>query len=110
MKLGRLSALTSAALLAAGVSVAMAQSTTAPSTSNSPAAAGSPSGGSAAANQGKCWDSASNSIMDKSAHQNQASSGARNPGGGAAGSSPSGSTTGSAIQMRPAEAARLPSC
>ena len=103
MKLGRLSVLTSAALLAAGVSMAMAQSTMTPSTSNSPAAA---------ATQGKCWDSASNRIMDKSANQNQTASGARNPGGVATGAAPTGSassTTGSA-QSRPAEAAGLPNC
>src|SRR5215207_5616048 len=100
MKLGRLSVLTSAALLAAGVSVVMAQSSMTPSTSNPPAAA----------SQGKCWDSASNRIMDKSANQNQTASGARNPGGVATGAAPTGSassTTGSA-QSRPAEAAGLP--
>ena len=68
MKLGRLSLLTSAALLAAGVSIASAQSTMTPGTSNSPAAT---------ANQGKCWDSASNKVMDKSANKNQTDSGAR---------------------------------
>ena len=102
MKLGRLSALTSAALLAAGMSMAMAQSTTAPGSGNSPAAA----------NQGKCWDSASNKVMDKSANKNQTASGARNPGGVATGSAPTGSassTTGSA-QSRPPEAAGLPNC
>ena len=101
MKLGRLSALTSAALFAAGMSVAFAQSNPAPS--NSPAAA---------ANQGKCWDSASNRVMDQSANKNQTASGARNPGGVATGSSPTGSassTTGSA-QARPPEAAGLPNC
>jgi len=103
MKFGRLSLLTSAALLAAGVSMASAQSTMTPSTGNSPAAA---------ANQGKCWDSASNKVMDKSANQNQTTSGARNPGGVATGSAPTGSapnTTGSA-QSRPADAAGLPNC
>jgi hypothetical protein len=103
MKLGKMSVLTSAAWLAASVSMAMAQSTMAPRTGNAPAAA---------ANQGKCWDSASNRIMDKSANSNQTASGARNPGGVATGAAPTGSassTTGSA-QARPPEAAGLPNC
>ena len=101
MKLGRLSLLTSAALLAAGVSMASAQS--APGSGNPPAAA---------ANQGKCWDSASNKIMDKSANKNQTASGARTPGSVDTGAAPTGSaatTTGSA-QSRPAAAAGLPNC
>jgi hypothetical protein len=103
MTLRRLSLFASAALLAAGMSTAMAQSNMAPSTGNSPAAA---------ANSGKCWDSASNRIMDKSANKNQTASGARNSGGAATGSSSTGSassTTGSA-QSRPPEAAGLPNC
>lgn len=103
MTLGKLSLFASAALLAAGVSTATAQSTMSPNT-------GTPPG--AAAISGKCWDSASNRIMDKSANTNQTASGARNPGGVATGASPSGSassTTGSA-QSRPPEAAGLPNC
>jgi hypothetical protein len=103
MKLGRLNVLTAAALLAAGASMAMAQSSAAPPTGNPPAAT---------ANQGKCWDSASNRIMDKSASGNQTARGATGSGGTASGSSSTGSassTTGTA-QPRPPEAAGLPNC
>ena len=104
MKLGRLNVLTSAALLAAGVGMAMAQQSAAPPSGNPPAAA---------ANQGKCWDSASNRIMDKSASSNQTARGATGSGGMASGSSSAGSTsstTGSAPSSRPPEAAGLPNC
>ena len=105
MKLGRLSALSSAALLAAGVSLAMAQS-------NPPSPSGS-MGQPSAAQSGKCWDNASQMIKDKADNKNQTASGARNQGGVATGASPSGSasqTTGSAQAQRPAAAAGLPNC
>ena len=104
MKLGRLTALTSAALLA-GATFAMAQS-------NPPSPSGSMNQPSAA-QSGKCWDSASQMIKDKADNKNQTASGARNQGGVATGASPSGSasqTTGSAQAQRPAAAAGLPNC
>ena len=104
MKLGRLTALTSAALLA-GATFAMAQS-------NPPSPSGSMSQPSAA-QSGKCWDSASQMIKDKAANENQTASGARNQGGVATGASPSGGasqTTGSAQAQRPAAAAGFPNC
>jgi hypothetical protein len=104
MKLGRLTALTSAALLA-GATLAMAQS-------NPPAPSGSMNQPSAAQSD-KCWDSASQMIKDKADNKNQTASGARNQGGVATGASPSGSasqTTGSAQAQRPAAAAGLPNC
>ncbi len=104
MKLSKLNMLTSAALLAAGVSMAMAQQSAAPPTGNPPTAA---------ASQGKCWDSASNRIMDRSASSNQTARGATGSGGMASGSSSTGSpssTTGSAPSARPPEAAGLPNC
>jgi hypothetical protein len=100
MKLAKLSVLSTAALLAGGISLAMAQSNPAPSASP----------GAASTSQGKCWDSASNQIKDKSA--------AAKPSGNATtGSSPSGqaantqSKPGSmGAQDRPAAAAGLPNC
>jgi len=105
MKLGRLSVLSSAALLAAGVSLAMAQS-------NPPSPSGSGSMNQPSAS-GKCWDSVSQQIKDMSANKNQTASGARNQGGLTTGSAPSGSatqSTGPAQAQRPAAAAGLPNC
>jgi hypothetical protein len=117
MKLGKLS-LSTAALLACGVAMASAQSTT-------PPAASSP--------QAKCWDAASGQIKDKmamnspgasgsAATKNSAqansttASGAKAPGGvttgsGAAGTGATtgGGLTGSAT-ARPPQAAGLPNC
>jgi hypothetical protein len=102
MKLGRLSALSSAALLAAGVSLAMAQSSPSPS---------SPSGSMnqpGAAQSTKCWDSASQTIKDKA--PGQAAGGARQ-GGATTGAAPSGGASAGAGQgQRPAAAAGLPNC
>jgi hypothetical protein len=102
MKLGRLSALSSAALLAAGVSLAMAQSSPSPP---------SPSGSMnqpGAAQSSKCWDSASQTIKDKA--PGQAAGGARQ-GGATTGAAPSGSASPGAGQgQRPAAAAGLPNC
>ena len=53
MKFGQLSVLSTAALLAAGMTIAMAQSNPAPT----PGSGGSAPGTNAAA-QGKCWDAA----------------------------------------------------
>jgi hypothetical protein len=104
MKLGKLSALSSAALLAAGVSLAMA--------SNPPSPSGS-MGKPSAAQSGKCWDNASQMIKDKADNKNQTASGARNQGGVTTGAAPSGSASqsaGSAQAQRPAAAAGLPNC
>jgi hypothetical protein len=102
MKLGRLSALSSAALLAAGVSLAMAQSSPSPS---------SPSGSMnqpGAAQSSKCWDSASQTIKDKAPGQ---AAGGAPQGGATTGAAPSGSTSPGAGQaQRPAAAAGLPNC
>lgn len=104
MKLGRLNALSSAALLAAGISLATAQS-------NPPSPSGSMN--QPGAQSGKCWDSASQTIKDMSANKNQTASGAQNQGGVTTGSAPTGSatqSTGSAQAQRPAAAAGLPNC
>ncbi|MBX9825091.1 MAG: hypothetical protein K2Y27_08850 [Xanthobacteraceae bacterium] len=104
MKLGKLSALSSAALLAAGVSLAMGQSSPSPS---------SPSGSMnqpGAAQSTRCWDSASQMIKDKA--PGQASGGARQ-GGTTTGAAPSGSASpsmGAGQGQRPAAAAGLPNC
>ena len=100
MKLGKLSVLSAAALLAGGMTFAMAQSNPAP-------AAGANAG-----SQGKCWDSASNQVKDKSMNKNETASGQKAPGAVTTGSNPSGvasQTTGSSVQ-RPAAAAGLPNC
>ena len=102
MKLGRLSALSSAALLAAGVSLAMAQSS--PSPSPPSGSMSSPS----AAQSGKCWDEASKTIKDKAA--GQTAGGAQRPGGATTGAAPSASPPASAQAQRPAAAAGLPNC
>ena len=99
MKLGKLSVLSAAALLAGGMTFAMAQSNPAPATG-------------AAAPQGKCWDSASNQIKDKSLNKNESASGQKAPGAVTTGANPSGAasqTTGS-TGTRPAAAAGLPNC
>jgi hypothetical protein len=74
-KFSKLSAISAAAFLAGGISIASAQSTMAP-------------GGSAgAANpQGQCWDAASNTVKDKAGSP----SGAKTAGSVTTGSSPSG--------------------
>ena len=100
MKLGKLTVLSTAALLAGGMSIAVAQSSM---------GSGQPSG-QAAKPQGQCWDAASNTVKDKSG----AASGARTPGGVTTGSAPSGQAnnakgTGN-TQTRPASAAGLPNC
>jgi hypothetical protein len=105
MKLGRLSALSSAALLAAGVSLAMAQSSPSPS---SPSGSMSQPG---AAQSTKCWDSASQTIKDKA--PGQAASGAQS--GATTGAAPSGGASpspsmGAGQGQRPAAAAGLPNC
>ena len=97
MKLGKLSVLSAAALLAGGMSFAVAQSNMAPAKS---------SGASAA--QGKCWDSASNQIKDKAAPGTSSASGEKKPGDLTTGSKPTGSS--SAVTARPAAAAGLPNC
>ena len=99
MKLGKLSVLSAAALLAGGMSFAAAQSNMAP--------AGS-SGASAA--QGKCWDSTSNQIKDKTnAPGTSSASGEKKPGDVTTGSAPSGngSKASGAVTARPAG---LPNC
>jgi hypothetical protein len=97
MKFGNLSALSAAALLAGGISFAMAQSNPAPSGSS----------GSMATPQGQCWDAASNTIKDKSGSP----SGSKTPGGVTTGSAPSGQNnntkgTGNS-SARPAAAANI---
>jgi hypothetical protein len=108
MKLGRLSALSSAALLAAGVSLVMAQSSPSPS---------APSGGSTgqpgAAQSGRCWDAASQMIKDKPDSQTAGST--RSQGGGTTtGAAPSTGASpgpaGAGKGERPAAAAGLPNC
>lgn len=98
MKLGKLSVLTAAALLA-GVSFAAAQS--------QPAGSGSTG---ASAPQGQCWDMASNSVKDKAG----SASGARTPGSVTTGATPSGQNNNSKdtgnTTTRPANAANLPNC
>jgi hypothetical protein len=100
MKLGKLSVFSAAALLAAGISLASAQSNMGASGSS----------GAAATPQGQCWDAASNSIKDKSGSV----SGAKTPGGVTTGSSPSGQSTNTkgtgTSSTRPAGAANLPAC
>jgi hypothetical protein len=98
MKLGKLIVL-SAALLAGSMTFAVAAENDTMSKSSS-------------ATQGKCWDSASNSIKDKVANKNENNSGAKTPGGVTTGAAPSGAaspTTGAPVQ-RPAAAAGLPNC
>jgi hypothetical protein len=96
MKLGKLSVLSAAALLAGGMSFAVAQSNMAPA------------GSSGASAQGKCWDSASNQIKDKANSPGTSSaSGEKKPGDLTTGSKPSGSSPATA---RPAAAAGLPNC
>src|SRR5258708_528443 len=74
MKLGKLSVLSAAALLAGGISLALAQSNPAPR------------GSTGAANpEGQCWDQASNTVKDKAG----SASGAKTPGGLTTGSSQS---------------------
>jgi hypothetical protein len=100
MTLTKLSVLSAAALLAGGISIAAAQSSM-----------GSSSG--SAATQGKCWDSASNSIKDKAANRNETTSGAKAPGGVTTGASPTGAASespGQSPNSRPAEARNLPNC
>ena len=75
MRLRTLTLLSATALLAAGMSIASAEGTMAPSKS-----------GAAAQPQGQCWDAASNTVKDKSGSP----SGAKTPGGVTTGSSPSG--------------------
>ena len=98
MKLGKLTVL-SAALLAGSMTFAVAAENDTMSKSSS-------------ATQGKCWDSASNSIKDKVANKNETNSGAKAPGTVTTGAAPSGAaspTAGAPIQ-RPATAAGLPNC
>ena len=106
MKFGRLSALSSAALLAAGVSLAMAQSSPSPSPS-SPSGSMSQPG---AAQSTKCWDSASQTIKDKA--PGQAAGGAQSQSGATTGAAPSGGSAspGAGQAQRPAAAAGLPNC
>jgi len=99
MKLGKLTVLSAAALLACSMTFAVAAENDSMSKGSS-------------ATQGKCWDSASNSIKDKVANKNETTSGAKTPGTVTTGAAPSGAaspTTGSPVQ-RPAAAAGLPNC
>ena len=99
MKLGKLTVLSAAALLAGSMTFAVAAETDTMSKGSS-------------ATQSKCWDSASNSIKDKVANKNETTSGAKTPGTVTTGAAPSGAaspTTGSPVQ-RPAAAAGLPNC
>jgi hypothetical protein len=96
MKFGKLGMLSSAVLLAGGMTFAMAQSSMQPSGSG-----GTPPGNNAAA-QGKCWDAASNSVKDKST---QTASGQKQGGGVTTGAGPSGNaanSSGSSPAARPA--------
>ena len=96
MKLTKLSALSAAALLAGGLSIAMAQSTMKPSASG-----GTPPGNSAAS-LGKCWDQATNTVKDKST---QTASGQKQAGAATTGAGTPGNpanSTGSKLQTRPA--------
>lgn len=79
MKLGKLTTLSAAALLAGGMTLAMAQS--------KPSGSGGTPPGTNAAAQGKCWDAASNTVKDKST---QTASGQKQGGGVTTGSGPSG--------------------
>lgn len=96
MKLGKLSVLSAAALLAGGMTIAVAQSSMSP-----PASGGTPPGNNAAA-QGKCWDAATNTVKDKST---QTASGQKQAGGVTTGTGTSGNaanSTGMAPQTKPA--------
>jgi hypothetical protein len=106
MKLGKLTVLSAAALLAGSMTFAVAAESDTMSKGSS-------------ATQGKCWDSASNSIKDKVANN---ASGAKTPGTATTGAAPSAAapsaaapsgaaspTAGSSVQ-RPAAAAGLPNC
>jgi hypothetical protein len=75
MKSTKLVMLSAAALFAAGMSVATAETSMAPGKT-----------GATAKPQGQCWDAASNSVKDKTG----APSGAKTPGAVTTGSSPSG--------------------
>ena len=101
MKLGKLTVLSAAALLAGSMTFAVAAENDTMSKGTS-------------ATQGKCWDSASNSIKDKVANKNEAAKapGAVTTGAAPSGAAPSGAAspaTGTPVQ-RPAAAAGLPSC
>jgi hypothetical protein len=101
MNLAKLSMLSAAALLAGGLSIAMAQSSMAPNNKNSNAP------GTSSASAGKCWDQASNTVKDKST---QTASGARQSGGVTTGAGTYGNaanSTGSRLQTRPAG---MPNC
>ena len=94
MKLGKLSALSTAALLAGSMTFAMAQST--------PPASGGTAPGNNMAAQGKCWDAASNTVKDKST---QTASGQKQSGGVTTGTGASGNaanSTGGSPATRPA--------
>jgi len=104
MKLGKLTVLSAAALLAGSMTFAVAAENDTMSKGSS-------------ATQSKCWDSASNSIKDKVASKNEATSGAKTPGTVTTGSAPSGAAPSGAASpatsppvQRPAAAAGLPSC
>ena len=79
MNLGKLSALSAAALLAGGMTLAMAQS--------QPSGSGGTPPGTNAAAAGKCWDAASNTAKDKST---QTASGQKQAGGVTTGAGTSG--------------------
>lgn len=100
MKFAKLTVLSAAALLAGGISIAVAQSNMAPSGSS----------GQTAKPQGQCWDAASNSVKDKSG----SASGAKTPGGVTTGAAPSGQANNAKgtgdTKTRPASAAGLPNC
>ena len=99
MKLGKLTVLSAAALLAGSMTFAVAAENDTMSKGSS-------------ATQSKCWDSASNSIKDKVANKNEATSSAKTPGTVTTGAAPSGAAspaTGAPVQ-RPAAAAGLPNC
>jgi hypothetical protein len=75
MKFSKLTMLSAAALLAAGMSMAAAETSMAPGKT-----------GAMAQPEGQCWDAASNTVKDKTG----APSGAKTPGAVTTGSSPSG--------------------
>jgi hypothetical protein len=87
MKLGTLSMLSAAALLAGGMSIAAAQSGMAPNNKNS----NSP--GMSSTSAGKCWDAATNTVKDKST---QTASGQKRSGGVTTGTGASGNAANSA--------------
>jgi hypothetical protein len=95
MSMTRIGVIAAAALLAGGVGIATAQTTTTPS---------------ASVNQGTCWDSATNQVRDKTTTQ-MGSTTSGGMGSGMTRSSPMSPGADSPTSgSRPAEAAGLPDC